>query len=85
MALSHDKIGSLNFWCGATIALGACTLYQDWYGLEGYIELCRARWIDALYSVPIAIICIVIALSVRIAIGSIATRLDRAGVRSDTR
>lgn len=49
------KLVSLSYFSGLLIAVSAFVLYQDWYGLEGYIARCREGWISASITVPIAI------------------------------
>lgn len=44
------------FWEGMMTYICATSLIQDFYGLEGWIEHIKAGWIDAKYSVPIAVI-----------------------------
>jgi hypothetical protein len=44
------------FWEGVMTCACVSSLIQDFYGLEGWIAYVKAGWIDAKYSVPIAVI-----------------------------
>ena len=50
------------FTAGALLAMASYSLVQDYYGLERWIELVRARWVPAYVSAPVALLCIVWAL-----------------------
>ena len=46
----------------AGIGIAAClySLFQDALGLEGYVAMCRAHWISGTYSIPLAVVSLVI-------------------------
>lgn len=44
------------FWEGMMAYAFATSLIQDMYGLEGWLAHIKTGWIDAKYSVPIAIV-----------------------------
>lgn len=50
------------FWAGVLTHMATISLYQDFHGKQGYIDLIRKNWIDASITVPFALILIVIAI-----------------------
>ena len=44
-----------HFVCGMVAMAGVNMMRQDWYGLEGYIALCRIAWTDLHWTVGAAI------------------------------
>lgn len=48
---------SFHFVCGMVAMAGLQMMRQDWYGLEGYIALCRIAWTDLHWTVGGAIAC----------------------------
>jgi hypothetical protein len=46
----------------AGFGIAAClySLFQDALGLEGYVALCRAHWISGTYSIPFAVVALMI-------------------------
>lgn len=51
-----------NFILGILCATALQSLFQDSFGLEGYIEWCRNNWQPAEKSVPAAIILLLIVI-----------------------
>ena len=49
------------FFAGYLIALCIESLYQDFLGKEKYIAFISNNWIEPVYSVPIAIVGIIVA------------------------
>lgn len=74
--LTHTKMVRMSFWAGAASAGSVLSLYQDWFGLEGYIERVRDGWISEWVSVPIAIAALTGSLLLLGGLRSIARRLD---------
>ena len=77
MDLTHQRIGTLNFWAGFITSIACLMLWQDYCGLDGYIARLRESWIEPVYTIPIAILVLACALFVKLVMFGIATRLDR--------
>ena len=50
------------FWHGYIVCLCVTSLYQDMLGMDRYLAKARDNWIDAAWSVPVAIIVLVAVL-----------------------
>ncbi len=51
------------FWCGFLLNSSIMGIYQDWMGLEGYINYLRHNWIDLpwwIWLFPIGIILVIL-------------------------
>jgi hypothetical protein len=66
------------FWRGFLVAIAGMSLYQDFFGLEGYINLLRDHWIPAARSVPVAIVALIVC-----ALSAIAERMAKGVGRGD--
>jgi len=49
----------LTFTDGALSALALYSLYQDYLGLEGYIQFIQGGWMPSGFSVPLAVLCLI--------------------------
>lgn len=47
------------FWCGYLTCMAVKSLEQDFTGKEKWLQLASERWIDAKYTIPIAIAIII--------------------------
>jgi hypothetical protein len=80
--VSYSRLVSLSFLAGALFAAAVGMLYQDWYGLEGYIQRCRDHWWPAAVTVPIACAVLAAAWMLHAAVHAIARKCDAlAGAR----
>lgn len=53
------KTGSGYFWCGYLIRLASVSLEQDITGKERWLQRAAEAWVDAKYTIPIAIAIII--------------------------
>jgi hypothetical protein len=56
------------FFVGALFYMSVISLYQDFLGKEGYIDLIKSNWVPSYISVPIALILLVYSMYVYIKI-----------------
>ena len=56
MKHSMKSVVRTSWWCGALTAVAVYSLFQDFKGQEGYIELARTTWLTAWVTVPIALL-----------------------------
>ena len=47
---------------GFVIALCLYSFFQDALGLEGYVAHCRAHWVSWVYSVPLALVALLVQI-----------------------
>ena len=43
------------FWAGAFMLSAFHSLFQDWLGLEGYVEFAQRCWVSGAFTVPLAL------------------------------
>lgn len=46
LSTKGQRIREGHFFLGVMCALGFYMAFQDWYGLEGYVEYIRAHWTE---------------------------------------
>lgn len=51
-----------NFICGMLAMVAIESLYQDWLGKEAYLRWADTHWLPAEQTVPMALICLVLAV-----------------------
>ena len=52
------------FFLGVSTCCAAFSLIMDFYGLEGYIEYLRNAWIDSSYTIPLAILGLLLNITI---------------------
>lgn len=52
----------LGFFCGSLITMMLGSLFQDSYGLDGYLALARQHWTDPTISIPVAVVLLLVAV-----------------------
>lgn len=53
----------MGFWSGVLLITALRSLYQDWHGLEDYIESIQQYWVSALFTVPLALVIFAISIA----------------------
>lgn len=43
---SKLQLSSSSFWHGIAVSAGLSSMFQDWLGLDGFIEHLRGHWIN---------------------------------------
>ena len=70
----------LSFTDGALSALAIYSLYQDYLGLEGYIQYIRGGWMPSWLSVPLAVLCLIYVIYQGVRRASHAKSFNYAGM-----
>lgn len=63
MFIQGDSLVKSHFWFGMLFSTGLTMAYQDYLGLEAYIERCRVCWIDLPWQVGASMAVMAVVLS----------------------
>jgi len=51
-----------SFTCGLVSAVCVLSLFQDYCGVERYLDMARRAWVPAIISVPVALVFLAVAI-----------------------
>lgn len=65
--MTQKKKDYLNRISGALSIIAILSLWQDYLGQEAFIQMARDHWVDAAYSVPLALFLLLVSIAADIA------------------